>query len=808
MDISTPRSPLLAIAVAFATGIAWDLHRPIPGHLALALAAASGLAWHHWREQRRPATACLLLTMVFFGAYRQHAARSLTATDALARLITSDRQLVQLDGVIIATPQIRPPPPRSPSHHKPTTRTKLRVESIRRCGVPQPITGHLRVTIRDATTELVMGDRTTMTGWLERPPPARNPGGWDTRQSLSRQGIHGILLVKSALSITVHGPSTRMADRFSRFQSHLRHSGSRMLSRHLSPRAATIAAAMLLGVREELDRDLREMFMRSGTIHLLAISGLHVGLLASLVWVLARLLRFGSFTTTAAIVVAVVGYALVAELRPSVLRATILVIIGVVGRPHHRRASAANSLALAALVILVIRPGDLQSPGAQLSFLAVSALVWSAPLASRLVPISGAHSMLGRMARRTFQAWLVGVAIWSVTAPLVAARFGLVAPVGLLVNVLMIPLVGLALWLGFVLLALGGWLPTAGWAIGGLLDHLLITVLTIAEKSASSPLAFVAIPAPPSAWLWLFYSLLAVLVTCHRQRLRSLCLVGIAATLTGGLATAFAPPQPNRLVLTVLDSGHGGAILLECPNRSVLLFDAGTLGDSRRLGETIRRALWHRRHRRIDALVISHADRDHFSSATWLIGRFPTGSLVTSSEFLDDQQPETLDLCANASRVGASVELVVAGDRLILDPDVLIRVRHPPDDFHGSTDNSNSVVLEITYAGRRILLTGDLEDKGQQQLLGSPTLPLDVILAPHHGSPRANTPEWASWSQPSWVIVSGGRDSTTDALRQCYGPGPVILSTRGHGAVSVTVSDNGRLSVTTAISTSRFPGTP
>ena len=78
------------------------------------------------------------------------------------------------------------------------------------------------------------------------------------------------------------------------------------------------------------------------------------------------------------------------------------------------------------------------------------------------------------------------------------------------------------------------------------------------------------------------------------------------------------------------------------------------------MGETIRRALWHRRHRRIDALVISHADRDHFSSATWLIDRFPTGSLVTSSEFLDAQQPETLDLCANASRVGASVELVVA----------------------------------------------------------------------------------------------------------------------------------------------------
>ena len=808
MDTSTPRSPLLAIAVAFAAGIAWDLHRPIPGHLSVALAAASGLAWCRWRDQGRTATACLLLTVLFAGAYRQHAARSLTPTDALTRFITDSRQLVQLDGVITTTPLIRPPPPNSPPHHKPTTRTEMRVESIRRSGVHRPVTGHLRVIVRDAAAKLLVGDRTTITGWLKRPPSARNPGGWDTRRSLARRGVHGMLLVESVRSITVHGPSTRVADRFARFQSHLRQSGTRMLSRHLSPRTAPIASALLLGVREELDRDHREMFMRSGTMHLLAISGLHVGLLASLIWVLARLLQFGPVATTTAIIISVVGYALVAELRPSVLRATILVVLGVVGRPRHRRAAASNSLALAALVILIIRPGDLQSPGAQLSFLAVSALAWSAPLSARVVPISGTHSMLGRMARRMFQAWLVGVAIWCVTAPLVAARFGLVAPVGLLINVLMIPLVGLALWLGFTLLALGSWMPGAGWGIGGLLDHLLGTVLTIAETSASSPLAFVSIPAPPSAWLLLFYFLLAAVVSCHRRQPRSLCLVGVVAALSGGLATAFAPPQPNQLVLTILDSGHGGAIVLECPNRSVLLFDAGTLGDSRRLAETIRRALWHRRRRRIDALVISHADRDHFSSAAWLLDRFPTGSLVTSGTFLDARQPETLDLCDRASRAGASVELVVAGDRLILDPDVSIRVRHPAASFRGPTDNSNSVVLEITYAGRRMLLTGDLEDEGQQQLLGSPTPALDVILAPHHGSPRANTREWASWSQPGWVIVSGGRDSTPNALRQCYGPGAVILSTRGHGAVSVTVTDNGQLSVTTAVSTSRFPDAP
>ncbi len=808
MVTATPRSPLLAIAVAFAAGIAWDLQRPVPGHLCLVLAVSSGLAWCRWRDRRRMATACLLLTVAFTGTFRHHAARSLAPPDALARLVTTGRQLVQLSGVITTTALVRPPAPGSPPHHNPTTRTELRVESIRRGGDQRPVAGRLRMIVRAAAPWLQVGDRVTVTGWLERPTSARNPGGWDMRQLLASRGIHGMLMVDSAQGVTVHGMSPRAADRFARFQSRLRQSGTRLLSRHLSPRTAPVASALLLGARGELDRDHREMFVRSGTIHLLAISGLHVGLLAGLVWMLSRLLRFGPFTTTTAIVVSVVGYALVAELRPSVLRATILVVSGVLGRPHHRRATAANSLALAALIILVLRPGDLQSPGAQLSFLAVSALVWSAPLAARVIPLSGPGSLFRRMTRRTLQAWLVGVAIWCVTAPLVAAEFGLIAPVGLLINVLMIPLVGLALWLGFALLACGGWMPGAGWGLGVLLDHLLGTVLTIAETSAASPLAFVPTPAPPSTWLLLFYALLAALASCHRPRLRSLCLVALAATLAGGLATAFAPPNHDRLILTILDSGHGGAILLECPNRAVLLFDAGTLGDSRRLAKTIRRALWHRRRRRIDALVISHADRDHFSAAAWLLDRFPTGSLVTSVAFLDARQPKTLALCGNASRAGVSVELVVAGDRLILDPDVSIRVRHPSAGFRGSTDNSNSVVLEIVYAGRRMLLTGDLEDEGQHELVGHPTPPVDVLLAPHHGSPRANTREWADWSQPGWVIVSGGRDSTPVTLGECYGPGPVILSTRRHGAVSVTVAADGQMSVSTAVSGNRFQGVP
>ena len=799
----TPRSPLLSVATAFAAGITWNSCVAIPAYAYLGVSTILGAVCWRYRHHQQVTTGCLLLVIGCTGGLRHHVGLSLGRPGSIDRLITSTRQLSQLNGVIETVPRTRPPPRSAAVHHRPTTRWQLRVETIRRRSHFEPVTGRLQVIVNDRTRGLHVGDRVSITGWLKRPAPARNPGGFDMRSFLARQGVSGLLIVRTAGGVRRTGLSKHSTDRFRRCLAELRTAGNRILVQHLSPRTAPVAAALLLGLRDELDDGHRNMFIRSGTMHLLAISGLHVGLLAGLVWALARLLRCGPTVTSVLVVASVCSYAVVAELRPSVLRAAVLVAIHALGHPCRRRAATANSLALSALVLLSIRPGDLQSPGAQLSFLAVAALAWSAPRAAQLVPISAESNSFKRILRRTFQAWLVGLVIWCVTTPLVASWFGLVAPVGLLVNVLMIPLVSLALWLGILLLGFGSWFPGLGFLVGGPLDGILKLVLEIARQSGASPLAFVETPAPPTAWLLLFYGLLTLSATSQRQRLKSLWLVGLALALVVGLLTALKPPGNHTLQLSVLDAGHGGAILLECPNGRTLLFDAGTLGDSGRLARTIRTAAWQRRQRRLDAVLLSHADRDHFSAAADLLGLIPTGSLVISPTFLSSGQHEALELCAARTRMGASLELVVAGDRLQLDPSVSIIVRHPPAGFEGPTDNSSSVVLEIVYAGRRILLTGDIEDVGQRQLLDSPGAPVDILLSPHHGSPTANRQDWVEWTRPGWVLVSGGRTTTRKQLEQAYRTGTRILCTRESGAIAVQIMPDGQIRVNTALAGSR-----
>lgn len=802
-ELKTPRSPLLAVATAFAAGITCNSCLPAPATVYLGISIILGVVWWRYRHHPQVATGCLLLVIACGGGLRHHVSRSLGPPGSIARRVTSTRQLSQLNGVIVTVPRTRPPPHGAAVHQRPTTRWQLRIETIRHRFHSEPATGRLQVIVNDRIRGLDVGDRVSLTGWLERPSTARNPGGFDMRCFLVRQGVCGILVVRTVGGVRRTGFSRHSVDRFRRWLAALREAGNRILVRHLSPRTAPVAAALLLGLRDELDDEHRNMFIRSGTMHLLAISGLHVGLLAGLVWTLARLLRCGPAVTSAMVVISVCSYALVAELRPSVLRAAVLVTIHALGHPRRRRAATANSLALSALILLGIRPGDLQSPGAQLSFLAVAALAWSAPRVIKLVPLSEASSTVKTIVRRTLQAWLVGLAIWCVTAPLVASWFGLVAPVGLLVNVLMIPLVSLALWLGVLVLGFGGWFPGLGVLAGGPLDGILGLVLEIARHSAASPLAFVETPAPSTSWLLLFYGLLTLAVTSQHRRLKSLWLVGLALALVIGLLTALKPPGDRTLHLSVLDAGHGGAILLECPNGRTLLFDAGTLGDPGRLSRTIRTAAWQRRQRRLDAVLLSHADRDHFSAAADLLGLMPVGSLLISPTFLASGQREALELCTDKTRMGASLELVIAGDRLLLDPNVSIVVRHPPAGFAGPTDNSCSVVLEIGYRGRRILLTGDIEDVGQRQLLDRPAPPIDILLAPHHGSPTANRQGWVEWARPEWVLVSGGRTTTRKQLQQAYRAGTPILCTRESGAIAVQIMPSGQIRVSTALANSR-----
>jgi competence protein ComEC len=338
------------------------------------------------------------------------------------------------------------------------------------------------------------------------------------------------------------------------------------------------------------------------------------------------------------------------------------------------------------------------------------------------------------------------------------------------------------------------WLaPVAAWVF----DGTIALLIDVVAWSAATPLGHLYLPGPPHGWLIGWYSLLVVASDLIRLPIPHRWVWRLLALWTAcGLAWGLRPAERGDLKCTFLSVGHGCAVLLELPDGTTLLYDAGTLGSGQRAQRAVQEALWSAGRSRLDAVIISHADVDHFSGVAGLLETVPTGEALFAQSFLDFEQSSVRSLCESAARAGVPLRLLWQGDRLRADPNVLIDVLHPPCGKGDALDNANSVVLHVRYAGRTILLTGDLEDSGLQALLSLPAEPVDVMLSPHHGSRDANPPELAAWARPKFVVASAGAPGVVKALTPIYEPYGVVLSTAESGAVTVVIGPDGELSVT------------
>jgi competence protein ComEC len=236
-----------------------------------------------------------------------------------------------------------------------------------------------------------------------------------------------------------------------------------------------------------------------------------------------------------------------------------------------------------------------------------------------------------------------------------------------------------------------------------------------------------------------------------------------------------------------LDVGHGLAAVLHLPNGNTLLYDAGLLGNPRYGGQIVSEYLWSRGVRRIDALVLSHADVDHYNVVPFLHERFAIRMVFLAPSFLDFRQRSVQALMEALDRRDVPIRFCWREDRL-KGGGVDLRVLHPPAQSAAGSDNAASLVLLVSYGEGRLLLTGDLEGSGVAELLAMPAPRVDVLLLPHHGSPAANPPELFAWADPRIVVVSQRRSQVRSLeLAAQRRQGIEALSTAEGGAIAVTL---------------------
>ena len=455
----------------------------------------------------------------------------------------------------------------------------------------------------------------------------------------------------------------------------------------------------------------------------------------------------------------------------------------------------------------------------QLSFLAVATIGFFISASRKQTKVDRLQAVIDEslpawrlwvhwLLRKVWELTLLSFWITLFTCPLVWSNFHVLSPVAVLLNVVISVPLTISLLSGLIT-GLLGWIAPIGW-VSGLVCGASLKLITVAVSWGNAiPLGHIWLPAPPTWWTVTFYVFAATwLFLFGRERLKSLSvillawvLVGIAPWMTGprGLVNSLpslpmCDAQSKELRCTFLSVGHGTAVMMELPTGEVWLYDAGHLGASERSHQEIAAALWNLKTARIDRLILSHADSDHYNATPGLLERFAIGSVVSTPHFWNHAAPEVQSVIQQIKNQRCEVLTWVSPQRAT-EHQVDFSVLHPTNEWRGSTDNATSLCLLVEFAGVRVLLPGDLEGAGLTNLVTLPARPCHVIMAPHHGSTTHDPRELLQWCQPTAVVISGGSRAIRPEVIKLYSHVQSLLAiTHRDGAIQVRIGNDASLS--------------
>ncbi|GMR14165.1 MAG: DNA internalization-related competence protein ComEC/Rec2 [Gemmatimonadota bacterium] len=643
----------------------------------------------------------------------------------------------------------------------------------------------------------------------------RAHGRWLTtpRPRKGRPDLAGVLFLDS-LVVARDPPGATIRQRIRARM--VRSRGSLQATLHtLFPETAPLAEALILARKESLTPERREIFARSGTAHLLAISGFHVGVLAGLMMALARLAGAGPRRATFAAALGAWAYVAFIGAPDAASRAALILSLFVVGRLLGRPVLPSGALATAFLLLLLVDPAALGRPGLQLSFAGAAGLLYGMKPISALL----ARGWTGRTPSVVRTGIAAGVSASLATLPLVAWHFDRVSLVGIPATLMAAPLVALAIpGLLAVLLSAPVWPGFARFLAGGV-DLVLRALEVVVKAWAGLPFASVWLPR-----LWVAGGVLGAIVALWYVRRRSdvgrrtrfaVVVLGLAGGWIGSpIVGSWA--GGDSVEFFFLDVGQGDAIVIRSPKGRWILVDAGPRSRSFDAGRRVV-VPFLRRHgvRRLEALILTHPDLDHMGGAAAVIENLNVGVVVDPATAVAKEEYATL-LSAAAS-VGASWMGARAGTRFDLDG-VSVTILAPEaagtgagrtagEDLVASgapiDANERSVVLELRYGAFRAILTGDAPTSVERRLIaGAASGPLQLLKVGHHGSATSTSADALEVWRPAVAVISVGARNryrhpareVTDRLERA---GAWILRTDRDGTISLRGRKDGSYRITT-----------
>ncbi len=639
-----------------------------------------------------------------------------------------------------------------------------------------PLPAKIRLSWYNNEQVIKSGQLWRMTLKLKKPHGRLNPGGFDYQRWLFMHNIGATGYVKNPAEASLL-QDARPWQSIDSMRQLVNDEISRLLD---DDEMAGLIKALTIGVKNEITESQWQLFRNTGTIHLLAISGLHIGLISALSYFLMQKLAvqllLDSPQKWAAIITLLLAlfYSALAGFSLPTQRSLIMLTVAMLAMALQRNTSLFSILALAMFAVLIIDPLAVLSAGFWLSFLAVSLIVYC---------MAGRLGQPNRFLAMTKIHWLTAIGL----SPLLMFYFqqlSIIAPLANFVavpviSILIVPLCFLAVMLLFISTDLAS-------VVLLLIEQILKYLCQILVFMADLPYASITTNAIP--YYLLPFALLGILILFAPRGIPGKWLAGVMI-----LPVIFLKqdrPELGESRINLLDVGQGLAMLVETTNHT-LLYDTGAkYSQHSNMGRAVVMPfLRYRGIEKIDTLLISHGDNDHIGGAYSILQQYPVDRVISSV-------PEQLSAYRSTR--------CVAGQSWQWDQ-VVFEILSPPASLF-QQENNNSCVLKITTSHNSLLLTGDIEQHAENWLLENAAvkLPAQILLAPHHGSKTSSTEAFIQLVRPDMVLIPAGYRNRFNFPHQ-----PVLDRYAKHNISWFNTADSGAIILETgaqiSITTMRKP---
>lgn len=757
------------------------------------------------RFARCTAMALMALTLVAVGMARwQINQRRLSVTNIARAAPAKGRRFITARMLIISEPQFHPAPPRGIlfSAVGPSTTFFARVTATRVKRRWIPATGNVVVRVPGYLPALRNNQYVALTGWLSRPPPSENPGGFDYRQYLTAFRVFAELSASQAEQIHVLSTGQTLfplGGWLDAWRSHLR---QRLIADHPKNQRTDGYAliALLLGYRDPAIRPLARAFSRAGAAHLLALSGMHVVIIAAAIWLLLKFFIHRPRYRALATLILVFIYMLMTPCGPPVVRAAVgtgLVLTSwMLGRPVR----ALNILATTALVVTLWRPAELFQPPFQLSFIVTLGLILLAHRVHRVLfhawltrqgDIARAIGSRWAMFKVSALAWLAAITTANmvgsfVALPLVAYHYNQLNPLAIINGLILLPLVAAALIAGLIEMAAGFGSSTLGHAaamVAAPIAHALAWTVT---HLAALPGSEIIVRSPPIILVLLFFLILLAWMFRGNIRQPRWVIAGAFACWAAGCGVWYAAAASNNGVhIWVLNVGSGDCVVIHA-QRTVLL-DAGSLGSATRMAETVDSALrqlgwWH-----IHSAIITQIDSAHAAAMPNIAQRH--GGLTGWCDAWDIHHRLTAsaNFLKAAATAGFIHQAVQSGQAMDVGLHYHLSVLWPKSG-NKIARKLRGLILLLHRRTQRVMFIGRTEAVAAVLRQIHIATPLTGVVLLGSGAIHPPLVHWLVKQKPQWVIATGEARAASLSDKTMLAPAAMhFFQTRAFGAIHIVL---------------------